>query len=56
MEQGYMNSQSTTVLSAPWATTVEETIKEMAISTYVLNMRGLACIALPRKTDGIASP
>lgn len=31
MEQGYRNSQSTTVLSAPWAMTVEETIKQLQV-------------------------
>ena len=31
MEQGYRNSQSTTVLSASWAMTVEETIKQLQV-------------------------
>ena len=31
MEQGYRNSQSATVLSAPWAMTVEETIKQLQV-------------------------
>jgi magnesium-transporting ATPase (P-type) len=31
MEQSYRNSQSTTVLSTPWARTVEETIKQLQV-------------------------
>jgi Ca2+-transporting ATPase len=31
MEQGYRNSQNTTVLSAPWAITVEDTIKQLQV-------------------------
>ena len=31
MEQGYRKSQSTTVLSASWAMTVEETIKQLQV-------------------------
>jgi len=31
MEQGYRNSQSTTVLSSSWAMTVEETIKQLQV-------------------------
>ncbi|MHC5061060.1 MAG: cation-translocating P-type ATPase [Planctomycetota bacterium] len=31
MEQGYRNPQTTTVLSAPWAITVEETVKQLRV-------------------------